>query len=209
VLLFSWLVSSGFAQVKVIELSHYLFPEFKKGVVLMKAGVKNEAMMNYNSLTGEMIFDSKGKKLAVSQLEFIDTAYIAGRKFVPVNNKFLEVVHQSKYVLYVEHKCNIKDPGKPAGYGGTSQTSATSSYSSYLSGGQVYELKLPDGYETKPYVNYWLKIDGQIKLFLNTRQLTKLFGDKEDLCKEYVKKHDVKYDDQKGMIELIRFMEAN
>jgi len=198
-----------FGQAKVIELTHYLFPEFSKGVVLMKNGMKNEASLNYNSLTEEMIFESNGTKLAVSQLDKIDTIFIKDQKFVSINNKFLEIVYQSKYTLFAEHKCSIKDPGKPSGYGGTSQTSATSTYSSYFSGGQVYELKLPEGYQTKPFVDYWLRKDGQTNKFLSLRQLSKFFNDKEDLFKVFVKKQDVKYDNRTSLVELIKFLEAN
>lgn len=202
-------VNVSFGQAKVIELTHYLFPEFTKGVVLMKNGMKNETSLNYNSLTEEMIFETNGTKLAVSQLDKIDTIFIKNQKFVPINNKFLEIVYQSKYTLFAEHKCSIKDPGKPSGYGGTSQTSATSTYSSYFSGGQVYELKLPEGYQTKPFVDYWLRKDGQINKFLSLRQLSKFFSDKEDLFKVFVKKQDVKYDDTASLVELIKFLEAN
>jgi len=171
--------------------------------------MSNEALFNYNSLTEEMIFDNKGVKLAVGQLDQIDTIFVKGRKFVPVNKKFAEVIYRSKYTLFVEHKCSLKDPGKPAGYGGTSQTSATTSYSSYFSGGQVYELKLPEGYETKPYIEYWLRKDQIMNKFLSIRQLTKLFGDKESLAKDYIKKQNVKYDDLPGIIETIKFLEKN
>lgn len=208
-LIMSVFAASGYSQVKVLELSHYLFPEFTKGVVLMKTGVKNEALLNYNSLTEEMIFDNKGTKLALGQLEQVDTVYIQGRKFFPLNNKFVELVYHSKYALYAEHKCNVKDPGKPAAYGGTSQTSATSTYSSYFSGGQVYELKLPEGYETRPFIDYWLKKDGKENKFLSIRQLSKLFDDKENLCKSYLKKHDVKYENQESIVEMIKFLESD
>ncbi|MBV5315484.1 MAG: hypothetical protein JZU47_19430 [Prolixibacteraceae bacterium] len=208
-LIFTALATIVSAQIKVLEVTHYLFPEFTKGVVLMKTGIKNGAMLNYNSLTEEMIFDNKGTKLAVSQLEQVDTVYISGRKFFILNNKFVELIYKAKYALYIEHKCSIKDPGKPAAYGGTSQTSATTSYSSYLSGGQVYELKLPEGYETKPFIDYWLKKDGKTEKFLSIRQLSKLFDEKESLFKEFVKKHDVKYDNQISIIELLKYMEAN
>jgi len=206
---FSLFVSFVFAQAKVIELSHYVLPEFTKGVVLMKTGVKNEALLNYNSLTEEMIFDNKGTKLALGQLDQVDTIYVDGRKFIPLNNKFVEILWSSKYDLYAEHRCSVKDPGKPAAYGGTSQTSATTSYSSYFSGGQVYELKLPDGYETKPFIDYWLKKDGELNKFLSVRQLSKYFDDKEALFKDYVKKHDVKYENQAAILELIKCLEAN
>jgi hypothetical protein len=208
-LILSLLTVSGKAQVRVSEVTHYLFPEFTKGVVLMKTGVKNEALLNYNSLTEEMIFDTKGKKLALSQLEMVDTIYIKDRKFFLLNNKFVELVYKSRYALLAEHKCKVKDPGKPAAYGGTSQTSATTSYSSYFSGGQMYELKLPEGIETKPFIDYWLTKDGETNRFLNIRQLMKMFDGKEALIKEYAKTHEVKYDDQDSMVEFLRFLEAN
>lgn len=175
----------------------------------MKNGIKNDASLNYNSLTEEMIFENNGIKLAVSQLDKIDTIFVKGLKFVPVNNKFLELVYQSKYALFAEHKCSIKDPGKPAGYGGTSQTSATSTYSSYFSGGQVYELKLPEGYQTKPFIEYWIQKDGKLTRFLSLHQLSKLFSDKENLFKVFVKKQGVKYNDSASLLELIKFLEAN
>lgn len=205
-LIFCSFIVIGRAQIKVVEVSHYLFPEFTKGIVLMKTGVKNEASLNYNSLTEEMIFDDHGKKLAMTQLDQVDTVYIDSHKFFILNNKFVELIYNSKYALYAEHRCSLKDPGKPAAYGGTSQTSATTSYSSYLSGGQVYELKLPEGIETKPFIDYWIRKDGKVTKFLSVRQLIKLFEDREELIKTYVKKNDVKYDDQKSLVDLIRYL---
>lgn len=208
-LVISFVLSVAYAQVKVAEVTHYLFPEFTKGVVLMKNGIKNETLLNYNSLTEEMIFENNGTKLAIGQPELVDTVFIKGRKFFLLNGKFVELINNSKYKLYAEHKCTIKDPGKPAAYGGTSQTSATSTYSSFFTGGQVYDLKLPEGYETKPFVDYWLVKDGEVSKFLSIRQLAKLFNEKDNSFKEFVKKHDVKYTDQSGIIELIRYLETN
>ena len=203
-----FLFSAIYGQVKVLEVTHYIFPEFTKGTVLMKTGVKNEAILNYNSLTEEMIFDTKGKKLAMTQLDQVDTVYIQNRKFIILNNKFVEVIYKSKLEMYVEHHSKVVDPGKPAAYGGTSQTSATTMYSSYLSGGQVYELKLPQGIETKASEEYWLKKDGKTSKFLNIRQLMKFFEDKEDDFKNFVKKNDVKYDNQESVVALIKYMES-
>ena len=157
----------------------------------MKTGVKNEPLLNFNSLTEEMIFENKGTKLAISNIEQIDTIYINGRKFFPLNGKFLELILHSKYDLYAEHKCSIKDPGKPAAYGGSSQTSATTTYSTFFSGSQVYDLKLPESYETKAYTFYWLKKNGELIKFVSLRQLSKVFGEKSIQFKKYTKEHDV------------------
>jgi hypothetical protein len=175
----------------------------------MKSGQKNPALLNYNALTEEMIFDSNGKNLAITKLEEIDTVYVDGRKFFPLNNKFVEIVYHNKYDLYALHKGSIVDPGKPSAYGGTSQTSSTTVYSSYFANGMVYNLQLPEGVETKASTDYWLKKDGKVTMFLTMRQLAKLFEDKSGPFKKFVKQYNVKYEDQEGLVDLIKFLEQN
>jgi hypothetical protein len=202
---------SSHAPMKHQEITHYLFPEFMQGIILMKAGENKQALLNYNSLTEEMIFENNGSKLAIAPGEIarIDTIFINSRKFIPFNMKFFEVIYDSKWDLYVEHKCDVKQPGKPTGYGGTTQTAAVSSYSSFHSEGVVYELKLPDGYETRPYNYYWLNREGEMVKFKNMRELKKLYKEKEELFKPYVKKYGVKYDNQESILELIEYLESN
>ena len=224
---------SSNAQPKYHEISHYLFPEFTQGFVLMKAGEKNEYLLNYNSLTEEMIFENKGIKLAIAQKELarIDTVYIKDRKFIALNDQFVEILHHSNIIidrktielndqfvefsyhsnwdLYVEYKCKVKEPGKQTGYGGTTKTTAVKSYSSFYSEGMFYPLKLPDGYETEPYTYYWLKKNEELYQFKTMKELKKLYKEKEDLFKPYVKKHGVKYDNQESIILLVEYLESN
>lgn len=196
-------------QQKAKEISHYIFPEFIKGSVLMKSGVKNEALLNYNALTEEMIFVKDGKNLAITKLEGIDTVYIGQTKFFIWKNKFVELLYHNKYDLYAGYKGSIVDPGKPAAYGGTTQTSSVTSYSTYISNGQAYALQLPEGVETKGTTEYWLKKDGQVQLFLNMRQLARLFEDKSDLFKKYVKENKVKYENEDSLVDLIKYLEQH
>lgn len=203
------LFSVAQSQEKQKNITHYLFPEFTKGVVLMKTGASKEALLNYNALTEEMIFENSGVRLALALVENIDTIFINDRKFFLLNGKFVELLYHSKYDLYAEHKCTIKDPGKPAGYGTSSQTGATTTYSSFFSGNRVYDMKLPEAYETNPFTVCWLKKDGTLIKFVSLRQLSKSFEDKSGLFKKYVKDNNVSYDDQKSLIGLIRFLESN
>ncbi len=75
ILISGLIIISSHAQTENTELSHYIFPEFSQGLILMKVGENTEAMMNYNSLTEEMIFENNGQKLAVPLKDFyrIDT----------------------------------------------------------------------------------------------------------------------------------------
>ncbi len=196
------------SQGRFKELSHYMLPEFVMGTVLLKTGVDYEVMLNYNSLTEEMIFISDGKKLALDNktLEKIDTVFIQEQKFIGHNNIFLELLFTSDYALFAEHKCRIKYPGRPVGYGGTSQTAAVTSYSQIQADGLLYELSLPDDYEVNPYTYYWLKKDGEMHQVLNIRQLRRLFSDKRDVYNAYVRENRVQFDNPESITQLVKHM---
>jgi len=204
-------ITTSYPQVKVTEVSHYLLPEFTEGIVQMKSGIKNDFLLNYNSLTEEMIFKDKGKTLAIGYTEMllIDTVFIKERKFFKLNEIFVELIYHSKCDLYAENKCTVIYPNKPAAYDGKSQTSATSSYGSYKSGSVVYDLKLPDDFEIKPYTNYWLQKNGELNKFISIRQLMKLYKNKKSLFKAYVKANDIKYDNQDSIVRLINYLEMH
>lgn len=199
------------AQEKV-NLSHYVFPDFQPGVVLLKNGVRNNAKLNYNAASEEMVFDENGKILAIGNavLPQIDTVFIASEKFIRVNNKFVKIIIDEPEIdLFVEYKCRLIPPGKPAAYGGTSQTSSTTSYSSILSDGRVYNLKLPDDYKVIPYNVFWLNRDGKLQSFSTLGQLKKIYRDKKKLIGDYLKKNEVKLTDEKSVEDVINYLENN
>jgi len=209
-LLFCLLCIPAYSQVQRVELSHYMFPQFTKGTILMKTEVKDEALLNYNSLTEEMVFDVKGEKLAIDKdkLALVDTIFINGRKFVPVNNKFVEFIYHSTFDLFCEHVCTVTPPAKPSPFGGSSQTSNATLISSFESSGVFYGLKLPDGYIINTHIYYWIKKDGKFNRAVNMRQLTKYYEAKEDLLKAYVKEHDVKFDNLESIVQLFNYLDT-
>ncbi|HHU96714.1 MAG: hypothetical protein QM237_02520 [Bacteroidota bacterium] len=195
-----------------IRISHYLFPDFQPGVVLMKNGTRNNAKLNYNTASEEMVFDENGVLLAISDvlLPQIDTVFISNEKFIRVNNKFMKIIiDEPKISLFVEHKCRIIPPGKPAGYGGTSQLSSTTSFSSILSGGRVYDLELPKDFKVEPYSVFWVNRNGKLQSFSNIRQLKRIYRDKKKIIDNYLKENDVKITDEKSVRDTIVFMENN
>ncbi|MGW8317125.1 MAG: hypothetical protein ACWGNV_16130 [Bacteroidales bacterium] len=140
----------------------------------------------------------------------MDTIYIQDRKFVALNGKFVELIHHSKWDLFVEHKCKVEDTGKPAGYGGTSQTSAATSVSSLYSQGRViYNLKLPDNFKVNKYHAFWLRKDGEVHELTTLRAIKNLYKDRKASYKKYSKNHPVKYQDQESVIQLIEYLESN
>lgn len=194
------------------SLSHYVFPDFQQGVVLLKNGVRNNAKLNYNAATEEMVFDENGKMLAIGDviLPQIDTVFISNEKFIRVNDKFVKIIIDKPEVeLFIEYKCRIIPPGSPAAYGGTSQTSSTKSYSSIVSDGSVYSLELPGDYRITPHNIYWINRSGKSKSFSSIKQLKRIYRDKKKKIDNYLKNNDVKLENEKSVQDAIIYLENN
>lgn len=200
-----------FSQQEGKEVTHYILPDFVEGTVLMKNGRKNEVSINYNSLSEEMVFKKGSLKLAIgnTESELIDTVYMSDRKFVREGGQFMELLHQSEVTdLFVQYKCRMRAPGKSVGYGGTSQTAAVDNYQIKQQDPRFYELKLPDGYETRPYLVYWVKKEGVLKEIAGMNQLEKSFKKQKDEFRAYIKSNDVKFKDPLTIQALVRHLDT-
>ena len=203
--------SSSFGQANTKTISHYVFPEFKKGSILLNNGQIIETFLNYNSLTKEMIFEENDKRMAFagSELGTIDTVFISDRKFIPKQGIFVELLYQSKWELFIEYRCDLKEVGKEIGYGARSRTTNVTSYSSFYSTGQLYDLKLPDIFEIRPNNYYWIRKNDEFTRIRSLRDLKRLYKDRKELFKTYSGEHKIKYNNKESIIQLIEYLESN
>ncbi|MEJ7829931.1 MAG: hypothetical protein WKF91_17110 [Segetibacter sp.] len=94
------------AQVEINrkELSHYFFPAFIEGTVKKKSGEISKTLLNYNTITQEMIFQEAGTNLALDKIETINTVYLKSKTFVPAGKVFYEVATYTLVALYIQYK---------------------------------------------------------------------------------------------------------
>lgn len=203
ILLFSVCTVSG--QNAAVVSPHYLLPEFTKGKVLLKQGNPKELKMNYNIITEEMIFEYPGKYLALTNIETVDTVFIQGRKFIPSGKIFLELLLKSNVPLFAKYTCTVTPPGKPSGYGGTSQTSSITVIDQLFSKGRAYEMELPADYIVTPNTDYLLFKNGEFTRISNINQVIKTFPEKGSQIKEYNKNRKTDFKNQLDVISLIAF----
>lgn len=106
---------AGAGAQEAVAMRHYVFERFGKGSVLQKNGSSHEAMLNYNVLSREIVFaSSPGQCMALAFPEKVDTVFILGRKFIPVDNEFYELLTATKYPLLL-YACTVKEPGASGG----------------------------------------------------------------------------------------------
>jgi len=184
-------------------VSHYVLPAFVKGTVKMKNGRTEVAMMDYNKLTEEMIFDKDGTKLALDSLEKIDTVYLEKHTFVPHEKIFYELLVKGKVSLFEQDKCNLLAAGNPAGYGGTTETGVSRSISMLTNSGRAYMLHLPRDFHVTDASQFWIRKDGNYYKANNASQIIKVFPEKSKEIRLFIKEHNLDLKNPADVVKLI------
>ena len=182
---------------------HFIFDQFRKATVLYKNQKRTHATLNYNKATEEMIYTSQeGKNMALYPIDQIDTIYFDKRKFIPVDNRFYEVLTQDRYTLYASYRCRMSVRAQNIGYG-TSSTTAIDNISSLNTSGEIYQLKLPENYKAEPYVWYYIEIANELNKFSKAKELIKLFPDLKKEITSFIKENRIKNSTQ-DIVEVVR-----
>jgi len=162
-------------------------------------------MLNYNTVSEKMVFEQHGQFYDLVNPEASDTATIEKRRFIPYETYFLEVMVNDAISLYVRNKSELIAPGRPMGYGTTSQLTS----SNYLSGLETpsgyYNFKLPDGYTVRPANIYYLKVSGEMISFAGEKQFLRNFPDKEEALKQFIKKNRLKFDRKDDLVRIVNY----
>lgn len=201
----------SFTQTNESSLSHYIFPEFVEGIVLMKSGNKNELSINYNAVTEEMVFVKRGHKMAIgkTESELIDTVFMNDKKFIKLDGQFVEILHQSKISdLYVQYKCELEYSEKPISYGQSAKSAARDNQSISYTTGLVSESRITYQYIPSHYLVYYLKQGKEIHEITSLRDLKKLYKEKQDMYKSYLKHNDVAFDNIDQVVELVIYLDG-
>lgn len=184
---------------------HFIFDQFREATVLYKNQKRTHATLNYNKATEEMIYTSQeGKNMALYPIDQIDTIYFDKRKFIPVDNRFYEVLIQSRYTLYASYRCRMSVQAQNIGYG-TSSTTAIDNISSLNTSGEIYQLKLPENYKAEPYVWYYIEINNELNKFSKAKELTKLFPNLKKEITLFIKENRIKSNTQ-DIVEIVQYI---
>jgi len=188
-----------------MNFRQYLFPEFSKSVVITKTGESSNSVLNYNTVAEKMVIEMGSVLLNMTNIETVDTIIIQNRKFVPVNQVFYEVLVNGPSSLFIQHKSNLIPPGSPAGYGSTSQTSSIKNYSKMTSGSGALNLEIPSDFTINPAPVYWIRKSGNVFSFYNKRQFLKIFPEKNDEIKKFIKQNHLKMIKRDDLIKLVNY----
>jgi len=194
------------AQKDTLSLdTQFLLPELHSAKINFKDGSSINVRMNYNILSERMIFEKDGKVLDLINTEKVDTVFLQGKKYIPNEKIFIEVINGTGIPLFVQYKGDLIPPGKPSGYGGTSQTSSIESIATLYGGAQSYNLKLPSDYTVKLTIINWIRLNGKMEKFISERQFLKIFKTREEEIKKFIKTNNTDFNNRNDIVKLLAF----
>lgn len=197
-----FITGSALAQNAGRKPLHYLFPEFIKGTVKMKSGVRHEVLLNYSTVLEEMVIAQGDVNVRLGELENVDTVYIQNRKFIPAGKVFYEVSTDMPVPFFIAHTCKAIPNGQQVAFGGTSQLSNTNSPADRQIAG-FYRLDPPDRYTLTPEKKVIIKKDGQYIPITHAKKLAEVFPGKEDIIKKLAKENKTSFDEPEEVKQLV------
>jgi hypothetical protein len=186
-------------------LPQFLFPAFTKGIVQMKDGRKLSAVLNYNMVDEEMVFQQGKLYMVLDKPEEIDTIFLQNRRFIYVEKVFYELAAKGDVTIFIQNKSKYTQVASNTAYGMKSPTNATINVTTVQVGNQTRQLEMPENVTVAPASVYWARINGKMNKFTNQNQFLKLFPGSEDKIKEFIKTNKIDIKSHEGLMNLGNF----
>lgn len=186
-------------------IPHFLFPQFMTGTIIMKDGKSFTSLLNYNMAEERMITELYGVYRIAKNTENFDTIIIQNRKFVPAEKCFLELLIEGTATFFFEHKCNITPLGSSVGYGQKSQSVGPTDLRRLEIPGDVVHIELPPNVEVTPASVSWVKKGDEFMKYTGANQFLKIFPEKADQLKKYIKAEKIDFKKQEDILKLGTF----
>jgi len=212
-LLFANLLSSAQElNTKYTLSSQFLFNNFQSGVVDYKTGNNTRAYLNYNVLLEQIQFIKNGQILSVSNTDEINAIKLGSKIFIPVRNKFYELVHNDSISILLRRfpELSVLDE-REGGYGVKQNTASTDKLESYtISMGGItntQNINTPrDNQKEIPISDkYYILFKGKMEA-VTIGRIAKLLNVNKKEIKSYVKTNKLQLSKLTDLKQLIKHL---
>jgi hypothetical protein len=186
------------------DLPQYLLSEFSSTKIKMQEGNDIVLNLNYNTVTEKMVFIKSGRLFDLVNPQTVDTLFLQQYIFVPYDTVFLDFIARGKINFFIQHKSDVTFRNKPS-MSGTAQVSQSNYYAGNKAEIVYFNQKLPESFIVKPASLYWVRVNDKMVKFANERQLFKIFPEKADLLKLFIKESDLKIDRRADLISIANY----
>ena len=186
----------------------YRYPKFMGGRIQLKSGVSSEKTLNYDFLSGEMVYLNGKDTLAIANTKDVRFINIGADTFYYYKGAYLEQVSGEIPQVVLKQYIMLKETQKKDSYGTSSSGSATTSYGSLPIGGNFHKLVANEDMVFQRTLEYYISDpDGGFDLY-NKRNVLHLYPKNEKEIKAFIKSEKINFDKRDDLIKLAGYLSA-
>jgi hypothetical protein len=184
----------------------YRYQEFLPGKAVFKSRVFSEARWNYNLLNDDMEFLRGKDTLAVNNNKN-DISYIVieADTFV-YDNGFIEIISDGSVKVGIKKHFKLNELQKTDSYGIASAASSRESYGSMPVDGNYYKFRATTDMVFQKTTEYYLSRSFRDFVPYRKNYVLKLFPEKEDKIKGFLKSGKIDFDSEIDLIKLTSYL---
>jgi hypothetical protein len=184
-----------------------LFPQFKKGYVVLKEGyARLSALLNYDMLEERMLYLEADSLLNELDASAVVVVVIDGRSFFPAKDMaFYEQIETEGNEYYVCHKTKISSKGKSTGYGAYSQTASVGGIAVTTNAGNLYLLgpeEITNGVDES---TIYIKPGKRFEKINSLKTLLKFFKLHQVKIEKYAKENNINFNQLENVKNIVEY----
>jgi hypothetical protein len=190
--------------------SVYLYPQFANGHVLLKNKQLASALVNYNRLSGQMLFiNPKGDTLEFADPEKIEWVAVSNDTFQFFDKAYIQkMTHYADGInLYKKETIRYNGKEKKSGYGGYSTTTAANSINKVSSENKIEKISVDENALYVPTTTYYLGSPSGKYLLAVKKNFEKLFVQHEKKPGEYLQQNKVNFKSDTDLLALLAWLQ--
>ncbi|HEV8084354.1 MAG TPA: hypothetical protein VGP55_14200 [Chitinophagaceae bacterium] len=191
--------------------SLYRYPQFQKGFVAFKNKPLASANLNYNYLSGQILFTTpKGEAMELSKPETLEYIAMGVDTFYYVDKGYVEMITHYP-IINLSKKETIKFNGeeKKGAYGTYSSTTTASSINTISRENVNQKIPVDENTIYARSTQYYLS--GRLNNFIpaTKKSFYKIFSKDETKLSEYLKSNSVHYNKEEDLLKLLEYLQSN
>ena len=201
-------VAGGSDLNTVLADERFLFDGFKESLVFFENSSITKAMMNYNLLSGEMMFINKeGDTLTLKKTSDITAIAIGEHFFRYISKHYYEVLvadTDSETALLIRRYIDRGTPAKYGAYGTTSPTSSIGVVSDMSTGAGTQKLSTSAEFRFQRIEVFSLSRGNKIST-ADKKNFLKIFSKNKVAIESYLKESPVDFKNEQDILRLYNY----
>ena len=189
--------------------SDMLFPTYKQGTIILKGNKKVNVPINYNATKHQMMYKQGNDHMILGNIQSVDSVLIGKHRFIPIKNRFYEVIPvKSKYLL-VDWNISMTNIGYKGAYGQVTH-SKVHNYNVSAMTHDIYHTEAKPNtsslevYRRSNKNTYYIFIDQKMQKFKDKKSLLKLFPERKEEIEKLLKEEKTMFTKVEDVVELMK-----